>query len=284
MASTLLSRFQQITFIKTVSRKLSFCFNKHLLVTNTGICIMSSGLGDLLQQRYEALKGRQKKWNIRRTANIGLTGLILGPPLHYWYIILDKMLPGHTVRIVAKKVICDQIIACPFFIVTFLGILRLREGANKDMVVQDIKDRGPTLFKAEFLVYPPIQAANFYLLPTKFRVLFDNAVSLGFDVFYSYVAFREKSTKDQTQIKDELRDSQIAASCDSDAASDDHMTEPCANHVTIPCDNHVTVPCDNRVMNHEILGYHDLCNKLDALAVESNNIHAMVHEPQILTD
>jgi protein Mpv17 len=37
-------------------------------------------------------------------------------------------------------------------------------------------------------VWPPAQVINFYLLPTRFRVLYDNTISLGYDVYTSYVA------------------------------------------------------------------------------------------------
>ena len=46
-------------------------------------------------------------------------GLALGPLNHYWYLFLDKILPGATGRIVFKKVILDELIASPVFTTSF---------------------------------------------------------------------------------------------------------------------------------------------------------------------
>ena len=46
---------------------------------------------------------------------------------------------------------------------------------------------GSRLYAAEWLVWPPAQLVNFRFLPTRFRVVFDNVVSLGFDVYTSRV-------------------------------------------------------------------------------------------------
>ncbi len=43
------------------------------------------------------------------------------------------------------------------------------------------------MYLAEWVIWPPAQFVNFWLLPTRFRVLFDNAVSLGYDVYTSHV-------------------------------------------------------------------------------------------------
>ena len=46
-------------------------------------------------------------------------GLVLGPLNHYWYHMLDKFLVGATGRIVAKKVLLDELIASPIFTTSF---------------------------------------------------------------------------------------------------------------------------------------------------------------------
>lgn len=42
-------------------------------------------------------------------------------------------------------------------------------------------------FKAEWIVWPTAQVINFWILPSRFRVLYDNTISLGYDVYTSYV-------------------------------------------------------------------------------------------------
>ena len=40
---------------------------------------------------------------------------------------------------------------------------------------------------AEWFIWPPAQFVNFYFLPTRFRVIYDNAISLGYDMYTSHV-------------------------------------------------------------------------------------------------
>ena len=56
--------------------------------------------------------------------------------------------------------------------------------------------KGTTLFTAEALIWPPAQYVNFLFLPTRFRVLYDNTVSLGFDCYYSYVKHKKDTIKE----------------------------------------------------------------------------------------
>ena len=108
-------------------------FRKHLLVTNT----VSSGaffvLGDAIQQRLEMTQSPGRKFDFKRTLRLGAVGLTQGPPHHYWYIYLDKFLPGKSYGVVIKKILADQIFAAPFFAITFIFGAGLMEGNTLSM-------------------------------------------------------------------------------------------------------------------------------------------------------
>lgn len=53
------------------------------------------------------------------TGRMLATGFILGPFNHYWYGLLDKLLPLRTRPTVIKKVLADQIFAAPCFAFSF---------------------------------------------------------------------------------------------------------------------------------------------------------------------
>ena len=46
---------------------------------------------------------------------------------------------------------------------------------------------GTQLYLAEWFIWPPAQFVNFYFLPTRFRVIYDNVISLGYDMYTSHV-------------------------------------------------------------------------------------------------
>lgn len=53
--------------------------------------------------------------------------------------------------------------------------------------MNEIKHKFLRLYKAEWIVWPTAQVINFWILPLKYRVLYDNTISLGYDVYTSYV-------------------------------------------------------------------------------------------------
>ncbi len=171
---------------------------RYLLVTNTGITVCLSGTGDILQQRYEILRKRQTKWDPNRTKRICTTGLFIGPTCHYWYQFLDKFFPGKALRMITKKIILDQIIFSPVNIAMFLVIMGYQEGSSKEQIKTELIRDGADLFTAECLIWPPAQYINFYFLPLRFRLLFDNTISLGFDCYYSYVKYRKHKPTPQS--------------------------------------------------------------------------------------
>lgn len=156
-----------------------------LLLTNT----LSSGgllvLGDFLQQR--AAGGPA---DTTRSLRMLAVGLSQGPPHHYWYLALDRALPGKTAGVVVRKILADQIIAAPFFAVTFVVGAALLEGRSLPEAWKEFKDKFPTIYLFDWAIWPPSQAVNFLLVPQQFRVLYVNCVTVLWDIFLSYMKHR----------------------------------------------------------------------------------------------
>ena len=96
-------------------------------------------------------------------------------------------MPGRSFKIVARKVLVDQLIASPIIISMFFFTLGVMRRESLDETMQEIKHKFIRLYKAEWVVWPTAQVINFWILPNRFRVLYDNTVSLGYDVYTSYV-------------------------------------------------------------------------------------------------
>ena len=160
---------------------------KCLLYTNVGISISLSAAGDVLEQHYEILKGEWDKWSLNRTRNMAASGMAVGIVCHYWYKYLDATLPGRTVNVVLKKVFIDQLICSPLCITMFFLSLAILENSSWSELKSEITSKAHRLYIAEWVVWPPAQIFNFYFLPNRYRVLYDNTISLGYDVYTSQV-------------------------------------------------------------------------------------------------
>jgi len=175
-----------------VSRLSSQLFSPRLLlVTNTTISFGLSGLGDLIQQKIETRK-QVSSVNWSRTLHMSTSfGLTSGVLCHFWYSYLDRILPGRGIRTIVTKIAWDQILFSPVCIAACIlvsgGIL---ERQTASQLVTETIQLGGRLYIAEWLFWPPAQFVNFYLLPPRFRVLYDNLVSLVYDTYTSHLKYK----------------------------------------------------------------------------------------------
>lgn len=97
------------------------------------------------------------------------------------------MLPGRSGRIVATKVLADQLFIPPVVWMAYLMSLGLMERSGIDTLKSRLRSQFGWIYLADWLVWVPAQTVNFYFLPTRYRVLYDNVISLGFRWFVSYM-------------------------------------------------------------------------------------------------
>lgn len=193
-SATLLNRlsaaYHKVRYIKNA------LFEKHLFITNMGISISLSGAGDILEQQYRILKEEKQGWDKKRTVHMSITGLTVGMLCHHWYNYLDKNLPGRAVKVVLKKVLIDQIFFSPLYITVFFLTSGLLDNSSIREIGSEVIDKGKQLYAAEWIVWPPAQLINFFFLPTKYRLVYDSTISLGYDIYTSYVKHSDRKEKD----------------------------------------------------------------------------------------
>lgn len=111
---------QQLQLVQNCKRFLS----KRLLLVNVGTCCTLYTVGDVIQQHIEG----KDNFDWARAGRMATLGLCMGPLNHFWYLQLDRFLPGATGKIVLKKVFADQLVMAPiccsvFYIGEFCPIL-----------------------------------------------------------------------------------------------------------------------------------------------------------------
>ena len=199
-------------------------FGRHLFLTNTGISFGLSGIGDLLEQKMESNQKQKNKFNINWTRTLHMStsfGLTSGVMCHFWYNYLDRTLPGRGIKVVVQKIAWDQVCPClpssnnnnwcqylqvffsPLCIAACLVVAGKMENKSNSSLVSQTVQLGGRLYLAEWVIWPPAQFINceyqeplreilietftVYFLPTKYRVLYDNLVSLVYDTYTSHV-------------------------------------------------------------------------------------------------
>uniref|UniRef100_A0A0B7A3D3 Mpv17-like protein 2 n=1 Tax=Arion vulgaris TaxID=1028688 RepID=A0A0B7A3D3_9EUPU len=170
---------------------------QYLLYTNIGLSIGISAIGDVLQQNYQHKKNESLvnvPWDHMRTAKMAASGVVIGSFIHYWYQHLDVWLPGRSLKMLSKKVFLDLVVSSPVCVFLFLMTAAILDGQRWILIKEEFRNTGKTMLITDSLVWTPAQALNFYFLPTRFRILFDNSVSLAIDTYFSHLRFGEYSS------------------------------------------------------------------------------------------
>ncbi|CAK1586041.1 unnamed protein product [Parnassius mnemosyne] len=166
---------------------------RNLIYTNVLLSMTISTVGDVLEQSYEIFKKDLQTYDFRRTSQMALSGSTSGIICHHWYNFLDKIIIGRSIHNVIKKLLLDQFICSPLIIVSFFATVAIFEKNPLENFTGEVQEKFWSLYKAEWVIWPPAQIINFYFLPTKYRVLYDSTISLGYDVYTSHVKHRKSS-------------------------------------------------------------------------------------------
>lgn len=182
----------------------------NLLLTNALISTGMGTLGDAVQQHYDLICGRMSKnkkdegppadrFNWTRSLHMSAAGLTTGVVTHYWYILLDKRLGVlRTAKTITTKILVDQILFSPINLAVYFSTIGLMERSSVARVKDELIEKGmEQIYVAEWLIWPPAQFVNFYFLPLRYRILWDNLISLGFDIYSPYVKYRTELRKEK---------------------------------------------------------------------------------------
>ncbi|GAA5907835.1 hypothetical protein JCM5296_005798 [Sporobolomyces johnsonii] len=156
------------------------------------------GAGDVLAQ--QGVEKRGKDHDFMRTLRLaGYGGIIFAPILTRWYAGLDAIKFKSKVAVVASRVCLDQFVLTPVMIGVFFGTQSLLEGKSIDQAKRRISSSWwPTLEK-NWLLFVPVQLANFSIVPPHLRLLLVNGVSLFWNAYLSYANSQVAAPKDKVK-------------------------------------------------------------------------------------
>lgn len=199
------------------------------VITKTISTAIIIGTGDVVSQLFDHFKNaeqkdggqpddststrQQFKWDRMRTAKMCSWGCIIGPAMHGWYLLLERMFPAavsaaagavsrrQQVRQAVKKLTVDQVGFAPVSIAVFLTYMGAIE--NRDWQTETkpkiAKEWLPTLLM-NYTIWPLVQLFNFSIVPLHHQVNVVNVVAVFWNAYLSKVQHRDIDTKTDEDI------------------------------------------------------------------------------------
>ncbi|KAK0079563.1 hypothetical protein PV325_001068 [Microctonus aethiopoides] len=135
------------------------------------------------------LDSNENNHDVVRTRNMTAIGFMQGPFHHYFYLFLDRFLPGRSVISVIKKTFVDQIIGSPTCLaIFFFGHEMLEQGDPRE-INAGVMDKFIETYKVDCCFWPPAQLINFLFVPMQYRVIYINLMNVFYNVFLSYTKY-----------------------------------------------------------------------------------------------
>ena len=135
--------------------------------------------------------------------------LVSGPLMHYSYAILEELLPiynendndtsyYHSWLMTICQVILDLLIMDSIFVATLITTSALLEGRMRD-IPQELRQDYTSAVKVSWFnsfCWAPVQCLSFKYIPFHYRVLAVNLQDVAWNASVSYMAHRNRKTRD----------------------------------------------------------------------------------------
>lgn len=167
------------------------CCKSHPVITMSITTGLTMAFGSYACQKIQ-MRGQdpKPKLDYMQIFNYTLFGaLYTGPILKYWWYWLDqKIFVNKQAFLRPVKMMALDIVTCRFLIIAaFVYYVSLTQGKPIVECNEDFVDKIYPVYYESLKVWPLATLINFYLVPLPLRVLFANAVALGWNTYMAYL-------------------------------------------------------------------------------------------------
>ena len=115
-------------------------------------------------------------------------GFVAAPSLHVWYsLALTKLLPKKNYSSIACKILLDQIIFSPYFLLVTSYSAVLIKNEHFQSVKERFQEEHWRALRANWSFWPVAQLFNFTVVSKHFQILFINVVGIFWQGYLTYL-------------------------------------------------------------------------------------------------
>uniref|UniRef100_A0A060SXX2 Protein SYM1 n=1 Tax=Blastobotrys adeninivorans TaxID=409370 RepID=A0A060SXX2_BLAAD len=168
------------SFLRWYSAKLA----SNPLTVNVISTAALFGTGDAIAQ---ALDKQDKPYDVARTSRACVYGgVIFAPIATQWYPLINRLVHPNPAIQSLKRVAADQLGFAPFVgIPLYFSCLGAMEGKSSSDIKESLQSKYKDTLFTNWLVWPAVQMANFWVVPVQHRLLVVNIVSVAWNAFLS---------------------------------------------------------------------------------------------------
>lgn len=178
------------TFFKELFTSYKWYLKNYPVRTKAATSAVIGVLGEILGS-YVKSKIRKEKFTVeqrRLWLFAAFGGLITGPFLHFWYVVLEGVMikmnltgRGKT----AAKVLIDRCLWSPPFTVVTIVFLQFFQTLSVEETALQLRRNYLAVLIMSQKTWFPAQIINFELVPQDFQVLFVNLISVFWNTYLS---------------------------------------------------------------------------------------------------
>ena len=162
----------------------SYCLDTRPLTTkavsSAGIALFGDVFAQLVVER--AGLGVFSFWRMGVMAIVG--GVWIGPALHFWFGLLNRMITQQTVFGAVGRMAVDQFLFAWLFLPLLFGFTFLLEGRLEELPAH-LRNNLWTIMQNQWTLWVPVQFCTFRYVPVKYQVVFTNCVALFWQAYLS---------------------------------------------------------------------------------------------------
>lgn len=103
-----------------------------------------------------------------------------------WYSFLNKKIGTSGKAVAMKKVVVDQFVFAPTFLLFLVGSLSYMQCNDVQLVSEDLQRNYPDILKTNYYLWPWVQMVNFYMVPFQYQVLVVQVVAVFWNTYLSW--------------------------------------------------------------------------------------------------
>ena len=159
--------------------------NSSLLFVFASIAVLVT-TGDVIAQQFAEQRG--KNHDFRRTARMGVVGLVIGAVLKPWNPLVERIVPGTPKTASFIKMLLGQSLSAPVMIYFFFLFSLQFAGKQPHEIVETVQERYEQTLITNYKIWPVAQTLNFTFVPMQHRVGFVQIVAIFWNAYLSWMA------------------------------------------------------------------------------------------------